>query len=388
MPNNPGRRPARWIVPLVIALALAVGLVAFLNRPKPAKEPAYDKITLAASTQRQTVSLAGTLHPREQSVATFAVPGEVSSVHVKLGDKVVAGQPLAAVTTTDLDNAVTLAQANVDTAQAQLEAAQDNDKATRAQVNAARAQTKAAQASLAQAKERRDKATLTAPIAGTVARIDYAVGDQVTGTTAGSLGSAGAAAGAAAAGAAGSLGTIGAGTASGTGITIVATDAWQLDATATAADLPSLKKGQAATVTPRGSAASVSGVVDTVGIVANSNAASGASFPVAIAITSRGVPLYSGASADALITVAQAPSVLAVPLVAVTTTDGHSTVLVDDGKAGAATPVTLGRRFDTAVEVTGGLKAGDVLLVPRAQAVAAPTTRGFGAPAASTSPTR
>ncbi len=374
--SKPRRR--RWLVGAAIAVVAALVVTAFLlTRPRDDDEVAWDIVTAARSTQVSTVSLAGTIAPRTRANVSFRVPGTVERIAVKVGDKVAAGGVLATVDPVDLRAAVALAEAQASAARAQLSTVVDTDGATDAQIAAAQAQVRSADAGLTNARNRLADARLTSPISGTVAQVAVDVGDQVTGSGA-------------SAPAGGSFGGLDLGSltgggssapASGAHVVVIATDAWQMEAGVGTADLPGLRAGQEAVVTPTGTSAVLAATVDTVGIAASSNAGATATFPVTLAIEEDSEPLFAGASADAVVTTGTYPDVLTVPVTAVTTTDGRSTVrLLRSGQV-TEHEVTIGRRFDSVVEVTDGLTAGDELQVPRAQVITQPTPNRFGPPA-------
>lgn len=374
--SKPRRR--RWLVGAAIAVVAALVVTAFLlTRPRDDDQVAWDVVTAARSTQVSTVSLAGTIAPRTRANVSFRVPGTVERIAVKVGDKVAAGGVLATVDPVDLRAAVALAEAQASAARAQLSTVVDTDGATDAQIAAAQAQVRSADAGLTNARNRLADARLTSPISGTVAQVAVDVGDQVTGSgasapTGGSFGGL-------------DLGSLTGGgssaPASGAHVVVIATDAWQMEAGVGTADLPGLRAGQEAVVTPTGTSAVLAATVDTVGIAASSNAGATATFPVTLAIEEDSEPLFAGASADAVVTTGTYPDVLTVPVTAVTTTDGRSTVrLLRSGQV-TEHEVTIGRRFDSVVEVTDGLTAGDEVQVPRAQVITQPTPNRFGPPA-------
>lgn len=383
------RRWARTRPVVTAGISLAViALVAlwFATRPAPPKGTEYDVVAVTRSTQTQTVALSGTIYARDQSNATFKVPGTITGVFVKVGDKVARGTPLAAIETRDLSDAVAIADANAAAARAQLRSVQDSGRATAAQLQAARAQVRSAEASLTNARNRLMDATLTSPIEGVVARVDYEVGDQVTGTS--GAAPVGAASGGDLAGFGGLQWPTGTSASSAAGsIVVISPGAWKLDASVGTADLPSLKQGQAAMVTPTGTSTQVTGVVDTVGIIASPNAGATATFPVSIAITDAGAGLFAGSSADAVVTVGTFPDVVTMPVAGVVTADGRSTVrLLRDG-AGVPTEVTLGRRFGSQVEILAGLSVGDQIQVPHALVITQPTQPLYGPNGRLASPT-
>lgn len=372
------RRPwsrTRWVATIgaVLALvALASWLVVILSST-PAQQQETEVVAVTRSTETVSVSLAGTLAPQEQANVSFAVPGTVHQIAVRVGDQVQQGQVLALLEDRDLANAVALAEAQVSAARAQLTTIREADQATSAQIAAAQAQVQASVASLDSARGRLADANLTAPLTGTVAQVNLRVGDQVTG--AGAVGGS-------TSGFSGLSGLSGLGaatsTSAGAHVVIVVPDAWQLEASVGTADLPLLAPGQPAVVTPTGTDEAVDGFVDTIGIVATSASGSAATFPVSITLTGQGRKLFSGASAEAVVTVETIPDALTVPVTAVTTVDGRSTVQKVTGASTAATEVTLGRRFGERVEISAGLAVGDQIVAPKGLIVSAPPRPAYG----------
>lgn len=99
---------------------------------------------------QQTVLSSGQLQPASDLQLTFANAGTIASVSVKAGDVVTKGQAIASLDPSDLQLAVTQAQANLDSAQAKL--AQLKVGPTAADLASAQAQVQSAQAKLDQLK--------------------------------------------------------------------------------------------------------------------------------------------------------------------------------------------------------------------------------------------
>ena len=78
-----------------------------------------------------------------------------------------------------------------------------------------------------------------------------------------------------------------------------------------------------------------------------------------------------GAAVRARIVVASTPAAIVVPLAALQTMDGRDTVFVRDGDTYTARPVTLGQRDAGQVAVTGGLQAGEQVVVEQSYTVKA-----------------
>jgi hypothetical protein len=209
-------------------------------------------------------------------------------------------------------------------------------------------------------------AALRSTIDGTVAEVGIAKGDQVgSGSSgSGSSGSGSSGSGSSGSGSSGS-GSSGSGSAA---VTVISTDTYVVDTSVGSADLPKLKVGLQAVITPTGATQPIYGTVATVGVMAsNSSSSSGtsgtgtgtASFPVTIDVTEAQKSLFAGASATVSIIVEQRDDVLVVPTAAVTTVDGKTVVQkVVDGSA-VQTDVTIGETYGNLTEITKGLSNGD-----------------------------
>lgn len=354
-----GSRRTRWII-LGTVLVLALGAGGWLWRTRAAAPAGATATTstVAASVQTlsQTISGSGTINPKVQSNLRFASSGTVASVSVNVGDKVAAGQPVAAIDTTDLQTAVDLAQANVNAASANLSQVTASATATSLLITAARSQLAAANAKLASAKTALTGATLVSPIAGTVAAVSIVPGDQVSagGTSSGSAGS----------GAAGNQGGSGGAASTNAQIVVITTDAWTVATSVSSADLPSLKPGLQVQILPTGARTPVFGTVSTIGVVAT-NSGGVASFPVTVAVTGSPAGLYAGASATVSIIVREVADALTVPTAAIRTEGGRTVVVKVVGDQQISTPVQIGMVQGTLTQITAGLADGDLVLVER-----------------------
>jgi len=357
----------RRLVVLGVAAALLLGAGGWaLTRSDPAAAAATTQVVQASSsTIRQTVSASGTLQPERSADLSFAVSGTVTSIPVEVGQEVKKGQTLATVGASVLASAVTTAQASVEATSEQLQAEVDAD-ASDTQLAAARAQLASARTQLEQAEQDRADARLTSTIKGTVAAIGLAVGDRVSGDSGSSSGSSSSgSSGAGASGAGAAAGTAASTTSSSsTGITVISTDSYLVEASVGSADLAQVRKGLQAEITPSGSATKVYGTVASVGIVASSSSSGSATFPVVIDVTGTPQGLYAGGTATVSIIVKQLDGVLTVPTQALTTTDGATTVnQMKDGKQ-VSTPVTVGTSYGATTEIETGLAVGDQVVVP------------------------
>jgi multidrug efflux pump subunit AcrA (membrane-fusion protein) len=139
---------------------------------------------------------------------------------------------------------------------------------------------------------------------------------------------------------------------------VISTTSWVVSASVGSADLPQLKKGQQAEITPSGSTTKVFGTVKSVGIIASSSGGS-ASFPVTIAVTGSPKGLYAGGAVDVAIIVKQVENLLSVPTNAVHTEGGKTVVHQMKDGAQVSTPVKVGTVYGAVTQILSGLKAGD-----------------------------
>lgn len=364
-------RSRRALVASVIVLLIVLaGAVTFLTRRSEPEQVASTTATAHVSTLSQTVSASGTIAPRIRSDLNFTSAGTVTSVAVKMGDTVAAGQTLASIDPTALQQAVDSAQAGVDAASATLSATRSSSTATSYQIAAASSQLNAANAKLETANAQRAAADLVTPIAGTVAVVDLSVGHQVSGS--------GSTSGTGSGGAAGSSGSSSSGSSasSSAAIVVIQTDAWVIEASVSSADLPQVKPDLQVQIVPTGSTTTVFGTVSSVGVIATTSSGV-ASFPVTVAVTGNPSGLFAGATAAVNIVVKEVADALVVPTGAITTADGKTVVTkVQDGQQ-VTTAVTIGMVQGTLTQIVTGLAEGDQVQVTRS---AGPNVQGGSQP--------
>lgn len=321
------------------------------------------QVQATSGTVKETVSASGTVEAAESADLSFEVSGTVTKVYAAEGDTVKKGDALAKVDDTTLVASRTAAESALEAAQEQLET-DESSGATDVQVASDEAAVAAAEADLDSARQAVEDAVLRATISGTVTAFDIAVGDVVgssgSGESGGSGGSDGS--GSSMGGSSGETASEGSSDSSSTGtVSIVSAGSYVVEATVSADDAASLKKGLQATVTVNGVEETVFGTVATVGKVAETSSSGAAVFPVSITVTGERDDLYPGTSATAEITVKQREDVLTVPSAAITT-DGDQTYVqkVVDGKT-VKTEVTIGEVYGTTTEITDGLAEGDTV---------------------------
>ena len=358
----PAFKRRHTIIAAVIVLVVVGGGGAWAATRSPSPTAAAPTlVSVTTSTIRQSVSATGTLQPAHRADLTFAVSGTVTSLPVVVGDTVRAGANLATVDTSSLETAVTSAQASVSATQDQLTAQQDAG-ASAVQIASSQAQLADAQAKLADSETALAAASMTSPIARTVAQVNIAVGDKVGGTASASSSSASGGGGSpsASGGGGSSPSSASASTSSSTAqIVVISTTSWVVSASVGSADLPQLKKGQQAEITPSGSTTKVFGTVKSVGIIASSSSSGSASFPVTIAVTGSPKGLYAGGAVDVAIIVKQVENLLSVQTNAVHTEGGKTVVYQMKDGAQVSTPVKVGTVYGAVTQILSGLKAGD-----------------------------
>ena len=377
-PRDSTTRKRRWL-PIVIILAVAlvagsVGVLAWralsVGQSMMNAEDLRTTETVTPSTQRQTITASGTFAPRNAGYLSFPTAGKVTSVRVKVGDRVTKGDVLAKIDAAELRSAVTVAEAEVEAAQEQLDQAV-KDKAGSATIAAARAGTESARQQLRLAEHNLEKASLRSSLDGVVAAVNIKKGAQ-SGQGAGSadpgsgsgaefemdMGS-GMDPGGGDPGASG-LGDT-ASQAAAADIVVVDPGRWIVDIAITSNDIGLLKKGQAATVTPTGSSKKLKATVRTIGVIGSSGGGA-VTFPATIEIRGKHAGIYIGGTNTVTITVKKHKNVLTVPTIAVEDIDGQTMVTkVVDG-SDQQVPVKLGETFGNRTQILDGLTAGDEIV--------------------------
>jgi multidrug efflux pump subunit AcrA (membrane-fusion protein) len=413
---SPPIRP-RVLVPFAVLVVVAgFALWWFAIRADGASTPSatlVDQVeTVTRGPMSTTVSAEGTVAAAQTDDLSFSASGTVSTVTVKAGDTVTAGQVLATLDSAELEADVASAESALASAEATLS---DDDAAGASdeQIAADQASVTSAQDALGSAQEALDGASLVATFDGTVASVDLTVGEELgsggsggtdaTGSATGSgqsSSSLGSAATAVVPGAGGDTGT----TDSGAQIQVVSTGRYQVELAVGSDDIDSIAVGQEATLTlstsssgtggfpgfPGGGAtafpgfggntangggngngggangatgggngagggaggsaggATATGTVTEVSTVAD--ASSGvATYPVVITFTADPTQFYAGATVSGAIATNTRDDVVQVPARAITTANGASTVVVaTDGTADGPTETRTVRTGITA----------------------------------------
>ena len=229
--------------------------------------------------------------------------------------------------------------------------------AASAQVSADQAAVDADQAALSAAQDSLSAATLTAPISGTVAQLNLAVGQQV---------SASGSAGGASSGAGNGAATVPA-------QMVVVGDGFVVNVSIDDTQIGLIKPGQHANVVPAGAIAPVPGTVTSVGLLAGTTSGV-ATFPVVVTVTGTPSGLHAGATASVSIVYEQLSTVVVVPTAAVQYGSGQgagtstqAVVLQSHGGKRVRVAVTVGPSAGGYTQILSGLSAGDQVLVPQSR---------------------
>jgi multidrug efflux pump subunit AcrA (membrane-fusion protein) len=345
-------KPKVWIPLLLVIVLIGAGSFWMVRRNSQTTSAAttIQTATVSKSTQQTTVAASGTFAPKVTKTLSFTVSGTVTSVPVKVGDSVKVGETLATVGDSALRQALTIARANLTAASSSLSTARSSSSTTTAQLATARAQYYSASAKVTQAEDDLDAASLTSPIAGTVAAVNVAVGDRVGSGSSGTGGSSGST------GATGS--TTGSTVTSSGAVTVVTPTQWTVTTSINGADIASIKKGLQAQITPTGSSTLVFGVVSSVGVIGTTSGGT-ATFPVTIDVTGSPKGIYIGGTNTVSIIVKQLTDILTVPTAALSVSNGTTTVQKLVNGTAETTTVKIGETFGTVTQITDGLSEGD-----------------------------
>jgi macrolide-specific efflux system membrane fusion protein len=371
----------RWKVPAAIVLvAVGVGAVVYavIGGPGASRASSTQYLTATAATAdiADTVDATGSLARATTYDLNFGLAPTVEDasgsggggsgtwsvreVKVAVGDVVEKGAVLAIADTTSLRRDLAAAKASQSAARTQrtmakttLDGASGTDAIRQARIGYqnAIAQYTQAQGQVADLTEQIARATITAPADGTVVTVNVVAGaDSATGPA-----------------------------------ISLATGPLQAIADFTETDLPSLKTGQAASVTVDAIDATIDGLVSAIAPSAASTSGSVVTYAVTIQLTSPPASARPGMSAKASVTIAQASGVLAVPAVALngSALTGYSVLVVGSDGSTESRTVTVGLVTSTQAEIQSGLQAGESVVIGTTAAQTTTTGGGgFGIPGA------
>lgn len=189
-----------------------------------------------------------------------------------------------------------------------------------------------AEANVTLAQSRLPFATLTSPIAGTVAAVSLAPGDAVTASSTTAV------------------------------VTVLGPDGYTVTTSVPLTSIDVVSVGQAAQVTTPSTDTTLAATVSSIGVLDTSTTADPA-YTVELAVDPTDETLYDGASAQVRISVAGADEVLTVPTSAVHVDGTTATVQVLQDGTPTAVTVTRGAVGAERTEITDGLAAGDEVVL-------------------------
>ncbi len=353
----------RRIIAGIVVLAVVAALVAGYVISTRGAKTTITTGTAVTQDLSVTVSASGTVDAASR-VSVFApVAGTLATVNVTDGQAVKAGDVLATLDTSALDTVVALAKAQVAAAQAQARSASAQLAVARAMPHnttalasarnaaiqaanaagdAAAAAQAAASASLAAARANAGKASITAPVAGTVTLGILAItGLDGSGPTAAPGASV---------------------TSSVPLFTIVDLGKVVFAAQVDEADVAGVAAGQKATVTLDAFPARVfEGTVSEVATNSITTKTGGVAYLVKVPLTPGDAVLRPGMSGDVALATSDVAGALVVPVQAVQTDGAKRYVFKVSGTTVSRTAVTVGASTDTLAQLTSGLAAGDVV---------------------------
>ena len=189
VPPRPHRR-RRWLIALVVIVILALlgggGMFFYMQKTSP-QPVQYTQQAATVGNISLTVSASGPISANAEYDMNFNVAGQVSAINVQVGQQVKAGQTLATLKSTSLQDAVTQAQQSVANAQTTYNDAVNNG-ASQTVLDTDNNNVLTAQGQLKTAQDNLAATILTAPANATVASINGKVG-QSAGASGGSTSS-------------------------------------------------------------------------------------------------------------------------------------------------------------------------------------------------------
>jgi HlyD family secretion protein len=199
-----------------------------------------------------------------------------------------------------------------------------------------------AKASLVKATQALAGATITAPASGTVAQVSLARGDDAT--------------------------------AGSDAIVVISPGTTTVELSVSDTQVARLEVGQRARVTPAGASQSYAGTVTRIGALPSTSSTGAATYPVTITLTQRDLGLLTGATAAVDVVLGTATHALTVPTSAVS----NGSVQVYDAGSVSRTRIATGLVGRSRTVVTGGLEAGQRVVLADASSPRPSSDAGTG----------
>ncbi|WP_433717563.1 efflux RND transporter periplasmic adaptor subunit [Actinoplanes sp. CA-051413] len=333
-------------------------------------------VPVQQGTVTATVTADGSLESASSASASFTTGGTVTSISVRVGDKVTKGQVLAKVDPAAARRTLAAAEADLDAARDALDRAEDAGSDTSS------AQNEVTQAGLAvdEAEAAVAGTTLKAPMAGTVVAVNGTLGSSSSGssTSSSSSSSGGSAPGGGSSTTGSSSSSSSSASSSSSGFIDLA-DLGKLQVTAAfaEADATKLKEKQAATVTWN----ALSGTRQSAKVVAVDPQATTANNVVTYGVTLSLDKVPTGAKPGQTVSVSvvtgEVSDAVYVNAAAVTTVGNRHTVTVLANGVQEVRAVEIGLEGDQATQVTSGLTPGEQVVITTPSTTTGGTTGGF-----------
>ncbi|MEU8234972.1 HlyD family efflux transporter periplasmic adaptor subunit [Actinoplanes sp. NPDC048967] len=362
------RRPA---VAVNAALVLALVAGAFwayetVSGPDTGNAAAASvrSVPVQQGTVTATVTADGSLESASSAGASFTTGGTVTSISVRVGDKVTKGQVLAKVDPAAARRTLAAAEADLDAARDALDRAEDAGSDT----SSARNEVTQAELAVAEAEAAVAGTTLKAPMAGTVVAVNGTLGSSSSGSSSSSSG----------AGTPGDGSSSSSATSSNSGFMDIA-DLGKLQVTAAfaEADATKLKEKQAATVTWN----ALSGTRQSAEVVAVDPQATTSDNVVTYGVTLSLDKVPTGAKPGQTVSVSvvtgEVSDAVYVNAAAVITVGNRHTVTVLADGVQEVRAVEIGLEGDQATQITSGLTPGEQVVITTSSTTTGGTTGGF-----------
>jgi membrane fusion protein, macrolide-specific efflux system len=335
---------------------------------------AVRSVPVQQGTVTASVTADGSLESASTAGASFVTGGTVTSVAVRVGDKVKKGQVLAKVDPAPAQRTLAAARADLAAAEDAVDRAEDAGSDTSSAAN------EVTQAGLAvdEAEAAVAGTTLKAPMAGTVVAVNGTLGSASSGAEAsGGATSGGASSGGGSSSGASSSGASSSAATSGGFIDLADLTKLQVTAAFAEADATKLKEKQAATVTWN----ALSGTRQSAKVVAVDPQATTANNVVTYGVTLSLDKVPAGAKPGQTVSVSvvtgEVTGAVFVNAAALTTVGTRHTVTVLAGGVQEVRAVEVGLEGDQATQITSGLTAGEQVVLKTTSTTTGGTTGGF-----------
>jgi RND family efflux transporter MFP subunit len=343
---------------IILAIIISIGFLAACRgkdeaagaKPAAAVATPVKVVKIFKQTISETLTYTGTFEAGQKINITPETAGKVAKIYVDEGHFVAAGQLLAELDTESIRLQLKQAEAGLAVAEANFKNTEKNkermdrllaEKAVSEQqheqvklgYDAAKAQLDQAQAGLNLARHYLDASIMRAPFAGVVASKNAQVGDVINPMMGGFSPVAGV-------------------------LTLMEYSRIKMILDASPAEVARIKRGQTAHVT----SSSLAGreFQGTVTLINQTADASSKKFKVEVSVANADQALRPGTFGQVVLEVSTKDSVLALPQKAII--DNKYVFLAEGGKA-LRREVSLGLQNKDIVEIVGGLKEGDVVIV-------------------------